>query len=253
MHRRLFHAQQNERDQRDASDTVSLESIGRWPDRIARVVARAIGDHARVPRIIFLNLEYDLHQIRADVGDLGENSAGNSQRCRSQRLADGKSNKAWSRVITRNEQQDEQHDQQLDADQHHANAHAGFKRNPINRVRLAAQAGKGCPRVRERVHANAEPRHPVASGNPHHAEHKNNDHAHGLIFQQHAKIKDDDNSDKRPQQQQEFTLRNQVGLASFVNQFRNFAHRAMHWQILQPRVNHQPKSEAENTEENPDQ
>ena len=110
MHRRLFHAQQNERDQRDASDTVSLESIGRWPDRIARVVARAIGDHARVPRIIFLNLEYDLHQIRADVGDLGENSAGNSQRCRSQRLADGKSNKAWSRVITRNEQQDEQHD-----------------------------------------------------------------------------------------------------------------------------------------------
>ena len=253
LHRWILHAEQDERDQCDSGHPVSFKSISRRPNRIARVVACAIGNHARVAGIIFLNLEYNLHQIGADIGDLGENSTCNSQRRGSQRFANGKSNKARPGVITGHEKQDEQHNQQLDADQHHPNAHSGLKRNPIDRVRFASQAGKGSPRIRERVYPNAEPCHSVASGNAHHAEHENDDHAHGFILQQHAKIEQDDDRDERPQQEQEFPLRDQVGPAGFIDQFRNFTHGAMHWQIFQPRVNHHPESQAEKAEENPNQ
>src|SRR5256885_8073909 len=44
----------------------------------------------------------------------------------------------------------------LDADQHHADAHACFERSVINGVRFAAQAGERGARVRERVDARSE-------------------------------------------------------------------------------------------------
>src|SRR5262249_18583498 len=74
--------QQYERDQRHAGHTISLETIRAWPHRIACVVARAIGDDARIARVVFLDLEDDLHQVGTDVGDLGEDTARNAQRRR---------------------------------------------------------------------------------------------------------------------------------------------------------------------------
>ena len=73
------HGQQDERNQRDAGDAVGFETVGAGSDRIARVVAGAIRDHARVARVVFLDLEGDLHQIGADVGDLGEDAARHAQ------------------------------------------------------------------------------------------------------------------------------------------------------------------------------
>ena len=84
-------------DQRDAGDAVGLETVGAGSDRVARVVARAIRDHAGVARVIFLDLEDDLHQVRADVGDLGENAAGNAQRSRAERFADREADEARAR------------------------------------------------------------------------------------------------------------------------------------------------------------
>ena len=99
----------------------------------------------------------------ADVGDLGEDAAGDAQRRGAERLADGEADEAGAGVVARDEEQDEQHDQQLDADQQHADAHAGLERNRVDRVRLALEAGERRARVGVGVHADAEPRHAVAA------------------------------------------------------------------------------------------
>ena len=81
-------------DQRDAGHAVGLEAVGARADRVARVVARAVRDHARVPRVVFLDVEDDLHQVGADVGDLREDAAGDAQRRGAERLADGEADEA---------------------------------------------------------------------------------------------------------------------------------------------------------------
>ena len=88
------HGQQDERDQRHAGHAVGLKTVGARPHRIARVVARAVGDHAGVARVVFLDLEDDLHQVGADIGDLGEDAARHAQRRGAQRFADGEADEA---------------------------------------------------------------------------------------------------------------------------------------------------------------
>ena len=88
------HREQDEGDQRDAGDAVGLEPVRARPDRVARVVADAVGDHAGVPRVVFLDVEDDLHQVGADVGDLGEDAAGDAQRRGAERLADREADEA---------------------------------------------------------------------------------------------------------------------------------------------------------------
>ena len=75
LDRGALHAEKNEGDQRDAGDAVGLEAVGAGADRVAGVVAGAVGDDAGVAGVVFLDLEDDLHQVGADVGDLGEDAA----------------------------------------------------------------------------------------------------------------------------------------------------------------------------------
>ena len=75
---RALHAQQDESDQRHSRDAVSLKSIGGGTNRISGIVAGAVGNHARIARVVFFDLEDNFHQVGTDVGDLGENSAGNT-------------------------------------------------------------------------------------------------------------------------------------------------------------------------------
>ena len=236
MHGWVFHAKQNERDEGDAGDPISLKSIGRRPDRITRIIPCAISDHTRISRIVLLDLEHDLHQVGTDVSDLGKNAAGNSQCRRTQRFANGKAYKAWARVINRNPQQNAEHDQQLNADEHHPNAHPRRERNAVDRIRLAPQAGECCARIREGVHANPKPCHAIAARNSNQAERKNNRQRRRNRPDggQHSKVKNDDDRDENPEQKQELALGYQVGLTSFINELRDFAHRAVHWQIFQP-------------------
>ncbi len=133
------HREHDERDQRDAGDAVGLEAVGRGSHRVAGVVAGAVGDDAGVPGVVFLDLEDHLHQVGADVGDLGEDAARDSERRRAQRLADGEAEEAGAGHIGRDEEQNRQHEQQLDRDQHHADAHAGPQRNFGDRPRLASE------------------------------------------------------------------------------------------------------------------
>ena len=55
-----------------------------------------------------------------------------------------------------------------------------------------------------------------------------------------------------PEQQQEFALREEIGLAGFVDQFGNVAHRAMHGQIFQAGVDDHAEAQPEDAEENAD-
>ena len=99
-----MNGEEDEGDQRHAGDAVGFEAVGRGPDRIARVVARAIGDHAGVAHIVFFNFENDLHQIAADIGDLGEDAAGDAQGRGAERFADGEADEAGAGQVARNEQ-----------------------------------------------------------------------------------------------------------------------------------------------------
>ena len=247
-------AEQNESDERDAGDAVGFEAVGAGADGVAGVVTGAIGDDAGIAGVVFLDFEDDFHQVGADVGDLGEDAAGDAQRRGAERFADGEADEARAGVIARNEEQNEKHHQQLDADEHHADAHAGFERDVINRIRLAAQAGEGGARVGEGIDANAEPRDAVAAGDADEAEEKNNRQrgADGLIRHgsENAEVEDDDDGDEEPEEKEEFALGEEVGFAGFVDQLGNFAHGAMHGQIFQARVNEKTEGQAENAEEN---
>ena len=170
LHDRIADREQDERDQRDAGDAVGFESVGSRADRVAGVVAGAVGDDAGVAGIVFLDVEDDLHQVRSDVGDLGEDAAGDAQRRGAERFTDGEADEARSGVVARHEQQDEEHQHELGGDEQHADRHAGLERDVVRRERLAAQRRERGARVGEGVDADAEPRHAVAAGDADEAE-----------------------------------------------------------------------------------
>jgi hypothetical protein len=89
-----FDGQQDERDQGHAGNAVGFEAVGAGADGVASVVAGAVCDDARVACIVFLDFEDDLHQVGADVGDLGKDAACDAQGRGAQRFADGEADEA---------------------------------------------------------------------------------------------------------------------------------------------------------------
>ncbi len=256
MHLRggIFYRQQNEGNERDAGHAIGFKSVRGRAHGIAGVVAGAVRNHAGVARIVFLDLENNFHQVGADVGNFGEDAAGDAQRGGAERFADGEADKARPGVIAGNEQQNNQHHQQLDTDEHHAYAHSRFQRNVVDGIGLAAQTGERRARIRESVHANAKPGNAVTAAHAHQAEKQNNRQGDGNGFarngSEHAEIQHDDNRYKNPEQEKELALRREIGFAGFVNQFGDIAHRFVNRQVFQPRINHQPERETKQTEKN---
>ena len=119
----------------------------------------------------------------------------------------------------------------------------------MDRIGLATQTREGGSRIRKRIHADAEPGHAVASRNSHDAEQQNDDNARCLVLQQHSEVQHDDHGDERFEQQQKFALRDEIRLASLVDQLGNFTHRAVHRQVFQPRVDGQSEKQAEDAED----
>ncbi|MPM14466.1 hypothetical protein SDC9_60829 [bioreactor metagenome] len=236
-------AEQDEGDQRDAGDAVRLETVGGRADRVARVVTGAVGDHAGVAGVVLLDLEDDLHQVRADVGDLGEDAAGDAEHGGAQRLADGEADEARSGDLARQEQHDEEHHEQLDRDQHHADRHAGAHRDRVHRVGLALQRGEGGPGVREGVDPNAVPRHAVRPGHADQAEEQHDGDPAPAEADEELVVGEDDRADDRPQDEQEPALGLQVRLAGGVDELGDLAHRAVHRQLAQLGVRHHTEQE----------
>ena len=260
LDRRVADREEDERNQRHAGHAVGLEAVRARADRVARVVARAVRDDAGVPRVVFLDVEDDLHQVRADVGDLGEDAAGDPERRRAERLADGEADEAGPGVVARNEQQDAEHDQQLDADEQHADAHAGAERNRVDRERASLEPGERRARVGERVHADAEPGDAVAAGDADQAEEQDDGDlewrktvhegaGHRVnVRGKPAEVDGADDADEDPQDQDELALRDQVGLAGLVNQLGDLAHRAVHGKIAQLHEDHHPERQTEHAD-----
>ena len=170
---------------------------------------------------------------------------GHAQRRRAQRFADGEADEARPGIVAGDEQQNEQHDQQFHADQHHADAHARPQRDLVAHERFAAKTGVGRAGVGERVHTNAEPGHAVTAGDANQAEQQDNDHPLPLHLAKEAKVHDHDRADEDLQQQQELTLRDQVRLASLVNQLGDLAHGTVHREIPQARVGKEAEDQAQ--------
>jgi hypothetical protein len=123
------HRAEDERHQGDPGDAVGLESIGRRPHRVTGIVTGAVGDDAGVTGVVLLDVEGDLHEVRAHVGDLGEDAAGDTQAGSSQRLTDGEADETWTGQVAGQQEHDRQHHEQFDTDEHHADAHARTQRN----------------------------------------------------------------------------------------------------------------------------
>ena len=77
--------------------------------------------------------------------------------------------------------------------------------------------------------------------------------AHGFHVLEHAEVKQDDDGDEDPQQQNEFALRDEIGFAGFVDELGDFAHGAMHRQVLQAHVDDHAEAESEDAEQDADQ
>ena len=103
LHRGILDAQQDKRNKGNAGHAVSFEAVSAGADRVTCVVTGAIGNHARVACVILLNLEDDLHQVGADVGDLGEDTSGDTQRRRAQRFANGEADETGPGIVAGDE------------------------------------------------------------------------------------------------------------------------------------------------------
>src|SRR5213082_1877741 len=74
--------------------------------------------------------------IRSEpMSAIREDAAGNAKRGRAEGFADGEADEARPRVVAGNEEQNTEHEQQLDADEQHADAHARAQRNRVERER----------------------------------------------------------------------------------------------------------------------
>ena len=251
LHGGIADSDEDERDERDAGHAVSLETVSARTDRVPGVVPSAVRDDPGIPRIVFLDVEDDLHQVRADVGNLREDPAGNPERRGAERFTDGEADEAGARIVARDEEQDAQHHEELDADEQHADAHAGAQRNRVDGIRHAPKAREGRPRVRERVDADAEPRHAVAAADADQTEEKDDDDLDGLHVLERAEVEHHDDADEHFQEEDELALRDQVGLARLVDQLRDLEHRLMDGQVLELPEDHHAERETEQAHDEP--
>jgi hypothetical protein len=166
---------------------------------------------------------------------------------RAERLADGEAEEAGAGHVTGHEEQDAEHEQELDRDEHHADAHAGAERDRVDREALAGKAREGRARVGEGVDADAVPRHAVAAGHADEAEQEHDRDLRRRQARQHE-VRDDDGADEGEQHQQELALLHQVRLAGHVDQLRHLRHRPVHRQLLHRAVGPEAEQEAEHAD-----
>ena len=218
------HSQQDERHQGDTRHAIGLKTVGGRTNRVTGIVTCAVGNHTGVAGVVLTNLEHHLHQVTADVGNLGEDTAGDTQCTGTQRLADGKADKAAASQVGGHEQQNSQHQHQLNADEQDTDAHACGQWDVQQVKRTATKRGKRHAGVGIRVHAHTIPRHGIR------AHHTNDcpteDHQYlpdGHVLK-HGKVKQHGKSDKCEQNRQEFALLFQIGRAGLENHIANLKH-----------------------------
>ncbi len=225
LHGRVLDGQQDKRHQGHAGHAVGLKAVGGGAYAVAGVVARAVGYHARVARVVLANLEHHLHQVAAYVGNLGEDAAGDAQGTCTQRLAYGKAYEAAACQVAWHKEQDGEHEHQLNADEHHAYAHAGRERNVEQGQRLAAQRGKCHAGVGIGVHAHTIPRHGIAAQHAHNGPAQYHEHvAQGHVVE-YLEVEQHCQPDEQEQHSQKLALLLEIGGACLEDNVAYLKHR----------------------------
>ena len=160
-----WNSQQDERYESNTSHTVGLEAVGSGANRVTSVVASTVGNHTGVAWVVLANLEYHLHQVATDVGNLGEDTTSDTQGTCSQRLTNGKANEAAACQVLGHKQQNHKHEQQLNADKDYTNAHSCRQWNVQQVERAAAKRSKRHAAVGQGVHSHAKPGHGIRAKN----------------------------------------------------------------------------------------
>ena len=143
-----------------------------------------------------------------------------------------------------------QHDQELDADEQHPNAHAGLERNGVTGVRLATKACERCPGIGKCVDPNAEPRNAIASRYTDQAEKQDCCDLDSLEVEQHTEVQQNHKPDEELEYQMNFPAY-QVGLAVFVDQSENLQLLACTGIRLTLPVSHESEQQAESAYDSP--
>ncbi len=249
---RVLHGEEDERDERDACDAVGLEAVRGRSDRVTGVVARAVRDHAGVARVVFLDVEDDLHEVGADVGDLREDAARDAEHRSAERLADREADEARAGVVAGHEEEDREHHEELDADEHHADAHAGLQRDVVGREGLAAQAREGRAGVGERVDPDPEPGDARAPGDAEQAEQQDHDDLERLHVPERPEVDRHDAADEQPEERQELGLLEQVGLAGLVDELGDLEHGLVDRKVPDRHVHVEAEHAAEQADDEPE-
>ncbi len=134
--------------------------------------------------------------------------------------------------------------EQLDRDEHHADAHARAQRDLVQWVGLAAQGREGGASVGEGVDADAVPRDRVGAGHADEAEGEDDEHLAPAGADEELEVDKDHRGDERPQDHQEAALLLEVGLAGLVDELGDLAHGLVHRQALELDVAGQAEREA---------
>ena len=238
-----------EGDQRDAGHAVGLEAVGGRPDGVAGVVTGAVRDDARVLGVVLGQLEHDLHQVGADVGDLGENAAADAEDRGAEGLADGEADEAGADQLPGQEHQDADHEEQLHADQQEADAHAGAQRDEERVERVALERGERGAGVGDGVDADAEPGDAVRAEDAEDGGQQDHRDMERGIAAEEAEVVHHAGADQHPEDREELALREQVGLAGLPDHVGNAGHRGVHLQRLRLRVLHDAEDRADRADQ----
>ena len=77
--RTLSAGQHDEADDGNTGNAIGLKTVRRGAHTVASIVAGAVRDNAGVARVVFFDGEDDLHQVGADISDLGEDTAADTK------------------------------------------------------------------------------------------------------------------------------------------------------------------------------
>ena len=236
--------EEDEGDEGNACYPISFKAVGAWSDGVAGVVTGAVGYDPWIAGIVFLDVENDLHEVGADVGDLGEDATGDTQGGGAEAFTHGEPDKAGTGVFGWEEKEDAEHEEEFDADEHHADAHAGLEGDGVDGIGQTLEACESSAGVGEGVDTNAEPSNTIAAQNADDAEKNNDGNLSGGFLEQPAEIHDNDSSDDGPKYGDKFALVDEVGFAGFVNEFGDFQHAGVDWHGFEFFVDHDAEIEA---------
>ena len=71
--------QHDEADEGNTGHAVGFKTVRRGAHAVAGIVAGTVRDYSGVSRVVFFDVEDDFHQVRADIRDLGKDTAADTQ------------------------------------------------------------------------------------------------------------------------------------------------------------------------------